>query len=110
MSRGTLRALVLWGVNTVTYFTVKRPERSAPRWILLRPRLDPKALQNVRNLKSLDTTFGCQDDDGKSLHCLGLETALQGTIGSRKLLTPRPSNRSERETSLSRPSRKQPSR
>jgi NADPH-dependent 2,4-dienoyl-CoA reductase/sulfur reductase-like enzyme len=30
----------------------------APRWILRRPRLDPKALQNARNLKSLDTTFG----------------------------------------------------
>ena len=30
----------------------------APRWILRRPRLDPKALQNARNLKLLDTTFG----------------------------------------------------
>jgi hypothetical protein len=29
-----------------------------PHWILRRPRLDPKALQNARNLKSLDTTFG----------------------------------------------------
>ena len=33
----------------------------APRWILRRPRLDPKALQNTRSLKSLDTTFGRQD-------------------------------------------------
>ena len=33
----------------------------APRWILRRPRLDPKALQNARNLKSLDTTFGRED-------------------------------------------------
>jgi NADPH-dependent 2,4-dienoyl-CoA reductase/sulfur reductase-like enzyme len=34
-------------------------ERSvAPRWILRHSRLDPKALQNTRNLKSLDTTFG----------------------------------------------------
>jgi NADPH-dependent 2,4-dienoyl-CoA reductase/sulfur reductase-like enzyme len=41
-----------------------RPEgerAAAPRWILRRPRLDPKALQHVRNLKSLDTTFGRQD-------------------------------------------------
>src|SRR5674476_516583 len=28
----------------------------APRWILRHPRLDPKALQNARSLKSLDTT------------------------------------------------------
>ena len=34
-------------------------ERSvAPRWILRRPQLDPKALENARNLKSLETTFG----------------------------------------------------
>jgi 3-phenylpropionate/trans-cinnamate dioxygenase ferredoxin reductase component len=34
-------------------------ERSvAPRWILRRPRLDPKTLQKARNLKSLDATFG----------------------------------------------------
>jgi len=37
-------------------------ERSvAPRWILRHLRLDPQALQNARNLKSLDTTFGRQD-------------------------------------------------
>jgi len=42
---------------------MNRPEEErtvAPRWILRRPRLDPKALQNVRNLNSLDTTFGRQ--------------------------------------------------
>lgn len=33
----------------------------APRWILRRPRLDPKTLQNRRSLKSLDTTFGRED-------------------------------------------------
>jgi hypothetical protein len=40
---------------------MNRPEEErvvAPRWILRRPRLNPKALQNARNLKSLDTTFG----------------------------------------------------
>jgi len=37
-------------------------ERSvAPRWILRRPRLDLKALQSARNLKSLDTTFGREE-------------------------------------------------
>lgn len=43
---------------------MNRPEEErtlAPRWILRRPRLDPKKLQNVRHLKSLDTTFGQQD-------------------------------------------------
>jgi len=43
---------------------MNRPEEEravAPRWILRRPRLDPKALQNTRNLKSMDTTFGHQD-------------------------------------------------
>jgi NADPH-dependent 2,4-dienoyl-CoA reductase/sulfur reductase-like enzyme len=43
---------------------MNRPEEErelAPRWIMRRPRLDPKALQNVRNLKSLDNTFGRQD-------------------------------------------------
>jgi hypothetical protein len=42
---------------------MNRPEEEravAPRWILRRPRLDPKALQNARNLKSLDTTFRSQ--------------------------------------------------
>jgi len=43
---------------------MNRPEEErvvAPRWILRRSRLDPKALQNARSLKSLDTTFGRQD-------------------------------------------------
>jgi NADPH-dependent 2,4-dienoyl-CoA reductase/sulfur reductase-like enzyme len=43
---------------------MNRPEEErtvAPRWILRRPRLDPKALKNARNLKSLDKTFGRQD-------------------------------------------------
>lgn len=43
---------------------MNRPEEErtvAPRWILRRPRLDPKKLQNARHLKSLDTTFGRQD-------------------------------------------------
>jgi NADPH-dependent 2,4-dienoyl-CoA reductase/sulfur reductase-like enzyme len=40
---------------------MNRPEEEravAPRWILRRPQLNLKALQNTRNLKSLDTTFG----------------------------------------------------
>ncbi len=40
---------------------MNRPEEEravAPRWILRHPRLDPKALQSVRSLKTLDTTFG----------------------------------------------------
>jgi 3-phenylpropionate/trans-cinnamate dioxygenase ferredoxin reductase subunit len=43
---------------------MNRPEEErefAPRWILRRPRLNPKALQHTRNLKSLDTTFGRQE-------------------------------------------------
>ena len=43
---------------------MNRPEEEravAPRWILRRPRLDSKALQDARSLKSLDTTFG-QDE------------------------------------------------
>ena len=43
---------------------MNRPEAEravAPRWILRRARLDPKALRSIRNLKSLDTTFGRQD-------------------------------------------------
>ncbi len=43
---------------------MNRPEEEravAPRWILRRPRLNPQALQNARNLKSLDTTFGQPD-------------------------------------------------
>jgi len=41
---------------------MNRPDEErmvAPRWILRRPRLDPETLQSIRNLKSLDTTFGC---------------------------------------------------
>jgi 3-phenylpropionate/trans-cinnamate dioxygenase ferredoxin reductase component len=43
---------------------MNRPEEEqgvAPRWILRRLRLDPKALKNSRKLKSLDTTFGRLD-------------------------------------------------
>ena len=53
LKKQTLRAALI----------MNRPEEEravAPRWILRRPRLDPKALQNARSLKSLDTTFGCQ--------------------------------------------------
>jgi hypothetical protein len=42
---------------------MNRPEEDralAPRWILRRPRLNPKALKNVRNMKALDTCFGRQ--------------------------------------------------
>jgi len=48
---------------------MNRPEEErtvAPRWILRRPRLDPKALRNARNLKSLDTTFGGGEMNDKS--------------------------------------------
>ena len=41
-------------------FILNRSEEEravAPRWILRHARLDPKKLQNARNLKSLDTTF-----------------------------------------------------
>jgi hypothetical protein len=43
---------------------MNRPEAErtvAPCWILRGPRLDPKALQNTRNLKSLDATFSRKD-------------------------------------------------
>jgi NADPH-dependent 2,4-dienoyl-CoA reductase/sulfur reductase-like enzyme len=43
---------------------MNRPEKErsvAPRWILRHSRLDPEAIQNTRNLKSLDTTFGRQE-------------------------------------------------
>ena len=45
-------------------FIMNRSEEEravAPRWILRRPRLDPKTLQNRRSLMSLDTTFGRED-------------------------------------------------
>jgi hypothetical protein len=32
--------------------------RYAPRWILRRAQLDPKALRTAKSLKSLDRTFG----------------------------------------------------
>jgi NADPH-dependent 2,4-dienoyl-CoA reductase/sulfur reductase-like enzyme len=41
---------------------MNRPEEErsvAPRWVLRHQRLDAKALHATRNLKSLDTTFGC---------------------------------------------------
>ncbi len=43
---------------------MNRPEEEravAPRWILRHLRLDPKALQRVRNLRSLDVTFGREE-------------------------------------------------
>jgi NADH dehydrogenase FAD-containing subunit len=61
------KQLSVWWLKQQTLcaaLIMNRPEEEravAPRWILRRPRLDPKALQNVRNLKSLDTTFGRQD-------------------------------------------------
>jgi len=48
---------------------MNRPEEEravAPRWILRRTRLDPKALQNAPKLKSLDTTFGRKEMNDKS--------------------------------------------
>jgi NADPH-dependent 2,4-dienoyl-CoA reductase/sulfur reductase-like enzyme len=67
--RGNMNAkqLSVWWLKKQTLcatLIMNRPEEEravAPRWILRRPRLDPKALQNARNLKSLDTTFGRQD-------------------------------------------------
>ena len=61
------KQLSVWWLKKQTLcaaLIMNRPEEErvvAPRWILRQPRLDPKALQNARNLKSLDTTFGCQD-------------------------------------------------
>jgi hypothetical protein len=58
------KQLSVWWLKKQTLcaaLIMNRPEEEravAPRWILRRPRLDPKALQNARNLKSLDTTFG----------------------------------------------------
>jgi 3-phenylpropionate/trans-cinnamate dioxygenase ferredoxin reductase subunit len=40
---------------------MNRPDEEralAPRWILRQPRLNPKVLQNVHHLKSLESTFG----------------------------------------------------
>ena len=49
-------------------FILNRPDEEravAPRWILQRQRLDPKALQSAHHLKSLDTTFGRQDRESR---------------------------------------------
>jgi 3-phenylpropionate/trans-cinnamate dioxygenase ferredoxin reductase subunit len=61
------RQLSVWWLKKRTLcaaLIMNRPDEEralAPRWILRRPRLDPKALQSARNLKSLDSTFGRQD-------------------------------------------------
>jgi hypothetical protein len=61
------KQLSVWWLKKKTLcaaLIMNRPEEErtvAPRWILRRLRLDPKALRNSRNLKSLDTTFGRQD-------------------------------------------------
>jgi NADPH-dependent 2,4-dienoyl-CoA reductase/sulfur reductase-like enzyme len=61
------KQLSVWWLKKQTLcaaLIMNRPEEEravAPRWILRRPRLDPRALQNARSLKSLDTTFGRQD-------------------------------------------------
>ncbi len=67
--RGTMdhKQLSVWWLKKRTLcaaLIMNRPEeerRYAPRWILRRPQLDPKALQHARTLKSLDTTFGRQE-------------------------------------------------
>jgi NADPH-dependent 2,4-dienoyl-CoA reductase/sulfur reductase-like enzyme len=59
-----LKQLSVWWLKKQTLcaaLIMNRPveERTlAPRWILRRQKLDPKALRKARNLKSLDTTFG----------------------------------------------------
>jgi len=58
------KQLSVWWLKKKTLCAVLLMNRSeeertvAPRWIMRGPRLDPKALQNTRNLESLDTTFG----------------------------------------------------
>jgi len=67
ISRGNMneKRFSVWWLKKQTLcaaFIINRSEEEravAPRWILRHSRLDPKALQNARNLKSLDTTFGC---------------------------------------------------
>jgi NADPH-dependent 2,4-dienoyl-CoA reductase/sulfur reductase-like enzyme len=67
--RGNMKQkqLSVWWLKKQTLcaaLIMSRPEEErvvAPRWILRRPHLDPKALQNTRNLKSLDITFGRQN-------------------------------------------------
>jgi NADPH-dependent 2,4-dienoyl-CoA reductase/sulfur reductase-like enzyme len=61
------KQLSVWWLKKQTLcaaLLLNRPEDEravAPRWILRRPRLDPKSLQHARNLTSLDATFGRQD-------------------------------------------------
>jgi len=61
------KQLSVWWLKKKTLcaaLIMNRPEEErvvAPRWILRHLRLDPKALQNARSLKSLDTTFGRPD-------------------------------------------------
>jgi NADPH-dependent 2,4-dienoyl-CoA reductase/sulfur reductase-like enzyme len=67
VSRGNVheKRFSVWWLKKQTLcaaFIINRSEEEravAPRWILRHSRLDPKALQDARNLKSLDTTFGC---------------------------------------------------
>ena len=69
ISRGNMheKRFSVWWLKKQTLcaaFIINRSEEEravAPRWILRHLRLDTKALQNARNLKSLDTTFGRQD-------------------------------------------------
>jgi len=66
VSRGNVheKRFSVWWLKKQTLcaaFIINRSEEEravAPRWILRHSRLDPKALQNASNLKSLDTTFG----------------------------------------------------
>jgi hypothetical protein len=58
---------------------MNRPEEEptvAPHWILRRPWLDPKTLQNARNLKTLDTTFGRQDEFQISIQMISLRRSF----------------------------------
>jgi 3-phenylpropionate/trans-cinnamate dioxygenase ferredoxin reductase subunit len=60
------KQLSVWWLKKQTLcaaLIMNRPEEEralAPRWILRRPKLNAKALQNARNLKVLDTSFGRQ--------------------------------------------------
>ena len=60
------KQLSVWWLKKQTLcaaLIMNRPEEEravVPRWILRRQRLDPKAIQNAHNLKSLDTTFGSE--------------------------------------------------
>jgi NADPH-dependent 2,4-dienoyl-CoA reductase/sulfur reductase-like enzyme len=69
VDRGNMekKQLSLWWLKKQKLCAVllmNRPEEErgfAPRWILRRPRLNPKSLQNTSNLESLDSTFGRQE-------------------------------------------------